>query len=153
MTTFKQALAELEDTGVAVYHQGTPISSAYFTIDGTSYTYNKFKGESMSAELRKTIKEEYAKLKQQNKNEYKDVYNETMPQQEFTKDGLPSMRPYLKYLLDRGYADQVNVKWGKGNRDVIIIGGKKYPYKGGDEFNKNLKKKITSLYISMSEKS
>lgn len=75
-----------------------------------------------------------------------------MLQQEFTKDGLPSMRPYLKYLLDRGYADQVKVKWGKGYRNVIIIGGKKYLYKGGDEFNKNLKKKIVSLYINMSDK-
>ena len=76
-----------------------------------------------------------------------------MLQQEFTKDGLPSLKPYLKYLLDRGHAEQVNVKWGKGHRNVIIIGGKKYLYKGGDEFNKNLKKKITSLYISMSDKS
>jgi len=76
-----------------------------------------------------------------------------MLQQEFTKDGLPSMRPYLKYLLDRGYAEQVNVKWGKGHRNVIIIGGKKYLYKGGNEFNNNLKKRITSLYITMSDKS
>ena len=65
----------------------------------------------------------------------------------------PSLKPYLNYLLDNGAAEQVNVKWGKGHRNVIIIGGKKYQYKGGDEFNKNLKKKITSLYISMSEKS
>ena len=76
-----------------------------------------------------------------------------MLQQEFTKYGLPSLKPYLKYLLDNGAAEQVNVKWGKGHRNVIIIGGKKYQYKGGDEFNKNLKKKITSLYISMSNKS
>ena len=76
-----------------------------------------------------------------------------MLQQEFTKDGLPSMRPYLNYLLDNGATEQVNVKWGKGYRNVIVIGGKKYLYKGGDEFNKNLKKKITSLYISMSDNS
>ena len=31
----KQALTELENNGVAVYHHGTPTSSAYFTIDGT----------------------------------------------------------------------------------------------------------------------
>ena len=43
MTTFKfkQALAELEDNGIAVYHHGTPISSAYFTINGKTYSYNK----------------------------------------------------------------------------------------------------------------
>ena len=36
----------------------------------------------------------------------------------------------IKYLLDNVAAEQVNVKWGKGRRNVIIIGGKKYQYKG-----------------------
>ena len=71
-------------------------------------------------------------------------------QQEFTKDGIPSMKPHLDYLIQHGHADHVQVKWGKGHRWVIIIEGKKYPYKGGYDINKNLKKKITSLYISMS---
>ena len=53
MTTIKQALAELEGSGFAVYHNGTPVSSAYITIDGTHYNYNKFKDERMSVELRK----------------------------------------------------------------------------------------------------
>ena len=35
MTTFKQALGELEDNGVAVYHHGTPTRGAYIVIDGT----------------------------------------------------------------------------------------------------------------------
>ena len=40
-----------------------------------------------------------------------------------------------------------------GARVVVmssLLGGKTYPYKGGGEINKNLRNKITSLYISMS---
>jgi len=66
---------------------------------------------------------------------------------------IPSMKPYLDYLLDNGAAEHVKVKWGKGYRWVVIIGGKKYTYKGGHDINKNLKKKIVPLYISMSDKS
>ena len=77
----------------------------------------------------------------------------TIIHQEFTKDGAPSMRPYLQYLLDTGAAEHVKVKWGKGHRNVIIIHGKKYQYKGGHDINNNLKKIITSLYINMSDKS
>ena len=76
-----------------------------------------------------------------------------MLRQEFTKDGLPSMRPYLQYLLDRDIVKHDKIKWGKTERQVIITGGKKYQYKGGDEINKNLKKKIVSLYIDMFESS
>ena len=74
-------------------------------------------------------------------------------QQEFDASGLPSLKPYLNYLIDRGHAEHVKVKRGKGERNVIIIEGKKYSYKGGHEINKNLKKKITSFYITMSDKS
>ena len=75
----------------------------------------------------------------------------TMIKQEFRADGLPSLRPYLQYLLDNGAAEHVKVKWGNSYRWVIKIGGKKYPYKGGDEFNNSLKKKIVSLYIEMED--
>ena len=68
-----------------------------------------------------------------------------MIQQEFRADGLPSLRPYLQYILGNGAAERVQVKWGNGYRWAIKTGGKKYLYKGGDEFNKNLKKKIVSL--------
>ena len=76
-----------------------------------------------------------------------------MLQQEFDAWGLPSLRPYLNYLIDNGVAEHKLVKWGKGQRWVVIIGGKKYQYKGGHEFNKSLKNKIVSLYISMEESS
>ena len=45
----------------------------------------------------------------------------TMIQQEFRADGLPSLRPYLQYLLDNGLAEHVKVKWGKSERWVIKI--------------------------------
>ena len=73
----------------------------------------------------------------------------TMIQQEFRADGLPSVRPYLQYLLDNGLAEHVQVKWGKSYMWAIKIGGKTYPYKGGHEINKNFTKKNVSLYISM----
>ena len=65
-----------------------------------------------------------------------------MRQQEFTKDGLPSLEPYLNYLLNNGAAEQVNVKWGKGHRNVTIIGGKKYQYKGVMSVIRTWKRKI-----------
>ena len=73
-----------------------------------------------------------------------------MIHQEYTKYGAPSMRPYLQYLLDNETAKHVKVKWGKSERWVILIGGKKYQYKGGHDITNNLKNVITSLYISMS---
>ena len=77
----------------------------------------------------------------------------TMIKQEFDASGLPSLRPYLNYLLDNGVAEHVQVKWGRGYRWVIKIGGNTYSYKGGHEINKNLKKKIVSLYIERENKS
>ena len=47
-----------------------------------------------------------------------------MFQQEFGAWGLPSLRPHLKYLIDNGAAEHKLVKWGKGQRWVVIIGGK-----------------------------
>ena len=79
--------------------------------------------------------------------------NTTMLKQEFTKDGLPSLRPYLNYLIDNKAAEYKLINWGKGQRWAVIIHGKKYQYKGGHEFNKSLKNKIVSLYIGMSESS
>lgn len=65
---------------------------------------------------------------------------------------IPSMKQCLDYLLENGAAKHEKVKWGKSEHWVIIIGGKKYQYKGGNNINKNLKKKIVPLYISMSSK-
>ena len=76
-----------------------------------------------------------------------------MLKQEFKADGLPSMKPYLDYLLDNGAAKHVDVRWGKGHRWAIIIGGNNYQYKGGHNINKSLTNKIVSLYISMPDKS
>ena len=111
MATIKQALAELEGSGFAVYHNGTPVSSAYITIDGTHYDYNKFKDERMSVELRKAIKTSYDKFKQLDNNIS-------------THDGHPSVKNCLNYLLENGHAEHVHVKWGKGHRNVIILGVK-----------------------------
>ena len=68
--------------------------------------------------------------------------NMTMLQQEFDAWGLPSLRPYLKYLIDNGVAELKLVQWGKCHRWAVIIGSKKYQYKGGHEFNKSLKIKL-----------
>ena len=72
--------------------------------------------------------------------------------QEFDSSGIPSMKPYLDYLLENGAAKPVTIRWGQSYRKVIFIGGKRYQYKGGHNINKNLKIKIASLYISMSSK-
>ena len=59
----------------------------------------------------------------------------------------------LQYLLDAGEAQYpVEVKWGKGYRNVVIFKGKKYQYKGTGKVNKRLFKSIFPLYISMSDK-
>ena len=88
MTTIKQALAELENNGVVVYHHGTPISSAYLLINGKQYSYNKFRDESMSAGLKHAIKHECGNLKQPSNNNNKGMSNGTILQQEFTIDGF-----------------------------------------------------------------
>ena len=139
MATIKQALAELEGSGFAVYHNGTPVSSAYIAIDVTHYNYNKFKDGRLSVESRQAIQHSHDKCKQQNDN-----FN--------IKQEDASVKSYLNYVLEDGHAEHVNVKWGTGHRNVIIIEGKKYQYKGGDAFNKNLENKISALYISMSYK-
>ena len=46
------------------------------------------------------------------------------PLQEFDASGIPSLRPYSNYLLQHGAAEHVKVKWGKGERYVIIVEGK-----------------------------
>ena len=45
--------------------------------------------------------------------------------QEFDSSGIPSMKPYLDYLLDNGAATHETVKWGSSERWVIIMGGVK----------------------------
>ena len=63
----------------------------------------------------------------------------------------PTGEETLKYLLDAGQAQYpVEVKWGKGYRNVVMFKGKKYPYKGSGKINKRLLKSILPLYISMS---
>ena len=73
--------------------------------------------------------------------------------QEFDSSGIPSMKPYLDYLLEKRAAKHVTIRWGQSYRKVIFIGGKRYQYKGGHDINKNLKNKIVPLYISMSKSS
>ena len=48
----------------------------------------------------------------------------------------------LNYLLGNEAIKQEKVKWGKGFRNVMIIGGKKYQYREGGNINNNLEKKI-----------
>ena len=58
MTTFKQALAELDNNGDVVYHLGTPFQGSYITICGTNYKYNKRDSEQqISYELQKSSQE------------------------------------------------------------------------------------------------
>ena len=68
------------------------------------------------------------------------------------EDGTLSLKPYLDYLLDNQAAEHAKVKWGKAYRWVVNIGGKRYPYKGGYDINKNLQKKIVHIYIDMTNK-
>ena len=58
------------------------------------------------------------------------------PPQEFDASGIPSVRPYLTYLLENGAAEHVKVKWGNGERYVITVDGKKYQYSGGHDISK-----------------
>ena len=65
----------------------------------------------------------------------------------------PTGEEILQYLLEAGEAQYpVEVKWGKGYRNVVIFQGKKYQYKGTGNVNKRLLKSILPLYISMSDK-
>ena len=59
----------------------------------------------------------------------------------------PTGEEILQYLLDAGQAQYpVEVKWGKGYRNVVIFQGKKYQYKGTGKVNKRLFKSILPLY-------
>ena len=71
----------------------------------------------------------------------------TILPQEFHDSATPSLRPYLNSLLENGVSEHVKVQWGKSERYVIIIDGKKYPYKGGHDINKNLGKDGQYIYI------
>ena len=66
--------------------------------------------------------------------------------QEFDSSGIPSMKPYLDYLLENGAAKHVTVRWGQSYRKVIFIEGNEYQYKGGHDINNNLKNKVVPLY-------
>ena len=50
--------------------------------------------------------------------------------------GAPTPEQVLKSLLDAGEVSQGNVKRGKGYRDVIIVGGRQYPYTTNAPINK-----------------
>ena len=76
----------------------------------------------------------------------------TLPQ-EIDASGIPSLRTYLNSVLENGLAEHVKVKWGKSERYITDIGGKKYPYKGGRDVNKNLGQKIIALYVGMTDES
>ena len=69
----------------------------------------------MSVELRKAIKSSYDKFKQLNRNNNDNIS---------TQDGHPSVKNCLNYLLENGHAEHVNVKWGNGHSNAIIIESK-----------------------------
>ena len=54
----------------------------------------------------------------------------------------------LKELEQAGHAQRDKVRWGRGYRDVIILGGKKYQY-NGNTISRILKNRIYSMYIDM----
>ena len=59
----------------------------------------------------------------------------------------PTGEEILQYLLDAGEAQYpVEVKWGKGYRNVVIFQGKKYLYKLGVESSRIL---VVCLYESV----
>ena len=57
----------------------------------------------------------------------------------------------LNYLLDKGHATDAYVQWGRGKRNVIIIGGKTYQYKKGTIFSLLQNKIIRSLSSRVSQ--
>jgi hypothetical protein len=63
----------------------------------------------------------------------------------------PAINDQLNYLLDKGHATDAYVQWGRGKRNVIIIGGKRYQYKTGKIFSLLQNKIILSLYSSVFE--
>ena len=108
-------LAELEDIGVAVYHHGTPISSACFTIDGASYNYNKFDNTPVRFELIHDLKEPYNKSNRQNNNSAVSevaASNMTTIKQECEANGITTMKPYIDYSLQ--VAQQIMSKLSGG---------------------------------------
>ena len=66
--------------------------------------------------------------------------------QELDASGIPSLRPYLNSSFENWLVE--HVKWGKTERYVIIIDGKRLQYKVGHDINKNLGKKIIAVYIN-----
>ena len=146
MTTFKEALAELDNNGDVVYHLGTPFQGSYITICGANYKHNKRDSEQqISYELQKAVKRSYKKLKQNNNgnnnnnnNVVSNMTNMAEIPQELDKPGLPSVKPYLDYIKQHGVATREYVGyWGKrcyNYRWVIRIEGNTYTYKGGHEF-------------------
>ena len=58
----------------------------------------------------------------------------------------------VQYMLDNKRATKTNIKWGSGDRNVIIFQGKKYQYKEVGDVNNILMKRISPLYIKMSSK-
>ena len=59
---------------------------------------------------------------------------------------LSTIKQELDYLLDNGGAVVKNVKWGNRERQVVIIDGKQYQYKGGNDINKFLEKNNSFIY-------
>ena len=55
----------------------------------------------------------------------------------------------LDYLISQNLAEYKEIKWGSGFRNVVIIEGKKYQYKGGSNINNGLQKNINPLYIEL----
>jgi len=62
-----------------------------------------------------------------------------------------TLNDQLNYLLDKGHATDAYVQWGRGKRNVIIIGCKKYQYKKGKIFSLLQNKIIHALYSSVSQ--
>ena len=52
-----------------------------------------------------------------------------------SKTTNPTGEEILQYLLSAGEASQAKVQWGKSYRNVVIIQGKKYQYKGTGKVN------------------
>ena len=57
-----------------------------------------------------------------------------------------TLNDQLNYLSAKGHATDSDVQWGRGKRNVIIIGGKKYKYKKGKIFSLLQNKIIHALY-------
>ena len=62
-----------------------------------------------------------------------------------------TLNDQLNYLLDKGHAKDDYVQWGRGKRNVIIIGGKKYQYKKGKIFSLSRIKIFHAFYSSVSQ--